>query len=115
MVRSDKPVVAGSHTLGFRMKRRPGKGRFPEGTGTLLIDGESVGEMHTDRIFALMVSWSGLDVGHDRGTTVTDYDRSGLHVGPFAFTGTLHKVVVDLENDQSLDSTRSAGVAIARD
>ena len=97
------------------MRRQPGSGRFPSGTGTLLIDGKPAGEMQTDRIFALMVSWSGLDVGHDRGTTVSDYDGTGRHMGPFSFTGHLEKVLVELDEDQSLDSEGAAWVAIARE
>lgn len=116
MVRSDRPVPTGGPcTLAFQMARSPGEGPFPHGTGTLLIDGEPTGILETDRIFWLMISWSGLDVGFDRGTTVSDYDRTGRHIGPFAFTGTLHKVTVDLENDQDVDSDASADLQVSRD
>ena len=115
IVTSSTPIPPGMHTLGFSMRRRPGAGRFPTGTGTLLIDGQPAGEMQTDRIFALMVSWSGLDVGLDRGTTVADYDRTGRHMGPFAFNGQLSKVVVDLDDDQALDADGAATIAVARE
>ncbi len=74
------------------MVRSPGDGPFPHGVGTLLIDGEPAGTMETDQIFWLLISFSGLDIGLDRGTTVADYDGSGRHLGPFAFTGKLVKV-----------------------
>ena len=115
LVESSRQIPPGRHALGFRMRRQPGSGRFPNGTGTLLINGKPAGEMQTDRIFALMVSWSGLDVGHDRGTTVSDYDGTGRHMGPFSFTGHLEKVLVELDEDQSLDSEGAAWVAIARE
>ena len=81
----------------------------------LVVDGEAVGEFATDRIFALMVSWSGLDIGLDRGTTVTDYEEEGRFVGPYAFTGNLVKVVVELDDDQKLNQDKAAAIALARE
>ena len=114
VVVSDTPVTAGPHTLGFQMLRSPGDGPFPDGTGTLLIDGEPVGSMETEHVFWLMVSWSGLDVGFDRGTTVADYDGTGRHVGPFPFTGDLVKVTVDLVDDQAVDHDAAGATEIGR-
>ena len=54
-------------------------------------------ETGPDNIFTLMVSWSGLDIGLDRGSPVSHY------ASPNAFTGTLRRVVVDLIDDQELD------------
>ena len=51
----------------------------------------------TDDRFFVTISWSGLDVGLDRSSPVGDYPA------PFAFTGTLRRVVVDLADDQHLD------------
>jgi len=116
LVRSDKPVPTnGPCTLGFRMQRSADGGHFPTGTGTLLINGESAGTMTTDRIFWLMISWSGLDVGFDRGTTVSDYDRTGRHVGPFTFTGTLIKVMVELDDDQDVDHEAAGQSELGRE
>ncbi len=115
ILESDRPVPTGPCRLGFRMRRTPTDGPLPHGVGTLLIDGEPAGRYETDRIFWLMISWSGLDVGFDRGTTVTDYDRSGRFIGPFAFTGTLVKVTVDLDDDQQLDHEADAAIQLARD
>jgi arylsulfatase len=116
LVTSDRPVpIGGAHTLGFRMIRSPGDGPFPHGAGTLLIDGEPVGTMETDQIFWMLISFSGLDIGLDRGTTVADYDGSGRHLGPFAFTGTLVKVVVDLTADQHVDHDAASEAQLARE
>ena len=71
--------------------------------------------METDRIFWLMISWSGLDIGFDRGTTVSDYDGSGRHLGPFEFTGTLVKVTVDLAPDQDVDHDAAGEAELGRE
>ena len=115
LVTSDRQVPSGAHQLGFRMQRSRGGGAAPSGIGTLAIDGEEVGRFETDRIFWLMISWSGLDVGFDRGTTVSDYDGTGRFMGPFRFTGKLIKVTVDLAADQVIDDDAALRAAIARD
>jgi arylsulfatase len=115
MAESTVPVPTGRHTLGFQMRRGSTENGLPPGVGTLLIDGAPVGELRTDNIFWLMISWSGLDVGFDRGTTVTDYDGTGRFVGPNAFTGTLIKVTVDLDDDQELDHGAAGQNELARD
>jgi len=115
IVESNRPVPAGEHVLGFRMRRSDSGGPTPSGTGTLLIDGEPVGTFDTERIFWLMISWSGLDIGLDRGTTVSDYDGSGRFLGPFTFTGTLTRVTIDLDDDQELDHGADAANELARD
>lgn len=115
VVTSADRVPVGATTLAFRMERSEGDGPFPHGIGTLLIDGVPAGDMHTDQIFWLMISWSGLDIGLDRGTTVADYDRTGRHCGPFEFTGSLRRVVVELDNDQDLDHEAAGATELARE
>jgi len=115
LVESTVDIPIGSCRLGFQMRRSDDGGPTPSGVGTLLIDGEPAGSFETDRIFWLMISWSGLDIGFDRGTTVSDYDRSGRFMGPFEFTGTLTKVTVDLDDDQQLDHHAVAENELARD
>jgi arylsulfatase len=114
VVASDRPIPPGATTLGFAMERR-GEGPFPHGTGTLLIDGEPAGGMETDQIFWLTISWSGLDIGLDRGTTVADYDGSGQHMGPYAYTGQLVRVTVDLMTDQDVDHDEAGAAGLARE
>jgi arylsulfatase len=97
------------------MVRSPGTGPFPHGVGTLLIDDEPAGSMETDQIFWLMISFSGLDIGLDRGTTVADYDLTGRFVGPYAFTGTMIKVTVDLDNDQDVDHEAAGETQVGRE
>ncbi len=98
-VRSDRAVPAGEHRLGFRMRHAKGKR-----IGTLLIDGEPCGGVESEVGFNAFISWSGLDIGLDRGSPVADYQA------PFVFTGTLRKVTVVMDDDQALDG-KSAGEA----
>jgi len=75
------------------------------GLGELLVDGRSAGSMAPTRNrFFVTISWSALDAVLDRGSPVGDYPA------PFAFTGSLRRVVVDLVDDQDLDH-RAAGEA----
>jgi len=118
VVTSDRPVSAspGTHTLGFRMVRESGGSPIPRGVGTLFIDGEAVGSLATDKVFWLMISWSGLDIGFDRGTTVSDYDGTGRHMGPFPFTGArLIKVTVEVDTDQTIDHQAAGHTELARE
>ncbi len=112
---SGEPVGPGSHELAFRMRRTEGSGPFPHGVGTLLLDGVEVGSFETDRIFWVMISWSGLDIGLDRGTTVTDYSEDGRFLGPFEFAGTLHKVTFDLDDDQDVDHAAAGEAELGRE
>ena len=104
LIASDRPVPEGPHRLGFDMRRIDGVGH-----GTLLIDDEPCGSFETTNIFFLLISWSGLDIGLDRGTPVSDYSS------PFTFTGTLRKVTVTLDNDQELDAESALDTAAATD
>ncbi|MEP1126382.1 MAG: arylsulfatase [Ilumatobacter sp.] len=115
VVVSSSPITTGVTELAFRMQRSEGDGPFPHGVGTLLVDGVEVGRMETDHIFWLMISWSGLDIGLDRGTTVADYDGTRRHVGPFAFTGALVDVTVELDDDQDVDHAAAGDSELARD
>ena len=80
-----------------------------KGIATLWVGNEQVAELATDKIFNLMISWSGLDVGFDRGTTVGNY------ASPFKFSGNLHKVTVDLDDDQELDHEGAGRAEMARE
>ena len=104
MLKSDRPVPAGRHIVGVRMKRNGN-----EGTLTMFIDDVVVGTMTTSNIFWILISWSGLDIGLDRGTPVSLYES------PFEFTGHLTKVVVDLDADQVLDFSGTSRATMARD
>jgi arylsulfatase len=75
----------------------------------MFIDDVVVGSMTTNNIFWILISWSGLDIGLDRGTPVSDYES------PFLFTGNLTKVEINLDNDQVLDFHGESRATMARD
>jgi arylsulfatase A-like enzyme len=104
VVRSDRPVPDGPCMLAFRLERTGSRG-----VGTLTIDGEGCGTFETDRIFVVTISWSGLDVGRDRASPVSDYEA------PFAFTGRIRRVVVELDDDQDLDHEATGRAEAARE
>ncbi len=91
IVRSKRPVPSGDHVLGLDM-RQEGKR-----VATLLIDGEASGSAPITYGFFTLVSWSGLDIGLDRGSPVSTYEA------PFTFTGELRKVTITMNPDRTLD------------
>jgi hypothetical protein len=110
-VESDRLVPPGEHRLGIRVRRlsrevSPTLATGPGSSGfTLLIDGVPAGEIVSRLGFFNFISWTGLDIGRDRGSPVSLYDA------PFTFTGKLIKVEVTMDDDQALDAE---GVARAR-
>ena len=100
---SDLVVTPGRRRLGVQV--RPG----PEGrVYTLTIDSEAAGSTSARFGFLMLISWSGLDIGRDRGSPVGDY------VAPFAFTGALRKVTVTMHADQDLDGEGVGRAEMAR-
>ena len=75
---------------------------------TLLIDGAPAGTLKTAAGFAMLISWSGLDIGRDRGSPV------GSYAAPFEFSGRLKKVTVTMDADQVLDGTGVGQAEMAR-
>ena len=80
------------------------------GDATLLLDGAPAGQLDTRMVgFNSMISFSGLDIGLDRGSPVSHYDA------PFRFEGgKLYKVVYTLDPLQQLDYDKIALVELAR-
>jgi len=103
IVTSAAKIPGGAHRLGVRVERlvretAPAKGaRTGVSAYTLLIDGEPAGALQTQLGFHNLISWSGLDIGRDRGSPVSHYDA------PFEFTGRLLRVTVAMHDDQKLD------------
>lgn len=104
ILRSETELTPGDHVLSFVMTR--GDSGL---TGELLIDGEAAGSAPVAYGFVTFISWSGLDIGLDRGSPVSHY------AAPFAFTGLLRKVTITLDPDQDADDEGSAQVAMARE
>lgn len=89
---SSEPLPPHVRTLGVDLKS-DADGR----TFTLLVDGQPAGSLKTSAGFMTLISWSGLDIGRDRGSPV------GPYAAPFQFTGTLRKVTVVMDGAQDLD------------
>ena len=115
LVRSAEPVPAGRRRLGVRVRRLTREAQPTERTGpgvsefTLLVDGVPSGRIESRLGFHNVVSWSGLDIGRDRGSPVSDY------ASPFAFTGKLVKVSVTMDDDQALDGDGVGRAQMAHD
>jgi hypothetical protein len=88
---SPDALAPGRHTVRYEFKpddARPGSG----GACTLLVDGKKVGEAKVPRTIPFVFSADeGVDVGKDAETPVTEDYKEGDN----AFTGRIHKVVVD--------------------
>jgi arylsulfatase len=103
VVSSGRTLTPADSRLGLTVRQRP-DGR----TFTLTIQGEPAGELTTRAGFATLISWSGLDIGLDRGSPVADYPA------PFVFTGELRKVTVTMQDDQSVEAEAVATAEMAR-
>jgi arylsulfatase len=114
IVVSTREIPAGAHRLGLHVERLRRKSPPALGarTGvseyTLLIDGEPAGSLQTQFGFHNLISWSGLDIGRDRGSPVSHYDA------PFEFTGRLSRVTVTMHEDQTLDGDGVGNAEMAR-
>jgi arylsulfatase len=104
IVRSDRAVSPGKHVLGLHMTQ----GTSPMRHAKLLIDGNACGALDCKFGFFTLISWSGLDIGCDRGSPVSHY------AAPFSFTGRLRKVVITMNPEQALDGEAVARSEMAR-
>jgi len=102
IVSSDALVPAGEHILSAHVTH--GAPVQVE----LRCDGEPLGGGAIRFGFVNFISWSGLDIGHDRSSPVSHYSA------PFAFTGDLAKVVVTIENEQG-EAEGAAQAVLARE
>ena len=104
VIRSDAEVAAGPHAYRFEFSKT---GRH-QGRGRLLIDGETVGEGDLPQTWPFVAAQAGLHCGRDDGSPVSEQ-----YAVPFAFTGTLHRVVVELADDQQRDPAVEQRAAMA--
>jgi arylsulfatase len=100
-VESETELPTGRRRAGVRFVRRDQSGEM-----TLLIDGAAAGSGQVPRILR-MVSSTGLDVGRDSLSPVTDD-----YEAPFEFTGTIHRVNFELLRREDVE--REAAEAEAR-
>jgi arylsulfatase len=93
IIQASEPVSSGASTVRFEFQYdggTPGAG----GTGKLFINDKPVAEGHIDKTVAYR--WAldeTFDVGQDTGTPVVE-----SYQVPFAFTGNLQRIVVNLRS-----------------
>ena len=91
---STKPIPTGEVTVKMLFEtdeNKPGSG----GTVTLWANDEQIGEGRLDKTIPISPSsYAGMDMGRDNGLVV---DRAYEDKAPYAFTGTLKRVVFDLK------------------
>jgi arylsulfatase A-like enzyme len=86
-VRAEAPLTPGDHTVTWTLTKTD----RTAGIGELFVDDVSVGRVEIPRIIRGWMPFNGMSVGADLGAPVgTTYES------PFRFTGTLHKVEVEL-------------------
>ncbi len=84
-------VPAGKSLVKFEFIYDGGNTGAP-GTGILYINNTKVGEAKVQRTVSGLFAHEGLNLGFDDLTTVAD-----TYKAPFAFTGTLNKIILDLK------------------
>ena len=103
---ADRPLTPGRHTLTFAFTKT-GQCR---GTGALSVDGSPVATGELPRTWPINPATAALQCGRDDGSPVSEAYRP-----PFAFGGVLHRVVVELADDQRRDVEAEARAALAED
>jgi arylsulfatase len=105
-IKSEERVAPGDHRLRFEFAKT-GELR---GRGTLLVDGLVAGSVDLERTWTINPARGGLYCGRDGGSPV-----SPAYACPFAFTGVLRTVVVELGDDQERDRAAEHRAALAED
>ncbi len=101
IVESDIEVPSGSSDLTLKVRRTGGR----VGTADLEIDGVPCGHAELP-LFMLMMSSVGPSVGYDHGSAV-----STRYPAPYAFTGTLHEVVIQASPEKFGDTAAAEHAA----
>ena len=106
---AEAPLTPGAHALTFAFDS---DGLFKGGRARLEIDGEVVATADIARFTPMRFSITdaGLTCGEDSGSAVTARYRP-----PFPFTGTLHRVLVDVAERDEIDPDAAVEVALAED
>ena len=112
-VTADTPVPSGTHALRFEFEPT-GEMDFLNGKGApgrlqLYIDGTLVGNAEAPTTVPLAINPGSLTCGANPGSPVVeDYE------GPFRFTGTIHRVIVDLSGELITDPEAELRLHMAR-
>ena len=112
---SDGEVPDGDHILSFEFEPtgepEPLKGKGTPGKIKLFVDGEQIGEGELPVTIPLLLGLSsGVSIGLDAGAPVVEDD----YHPPFAFTGTVQKVMYDVSGEHVVDHEAEFRIALAR-
>lgn len=112
-VRSNVEVTPGAHTLRYEFEPTGApemrQGRGAPGRGQLYIDDELVGVSDIPLTVPIMFGIEGLSCGYDFGEAV-----SHAYHAPFAFTGTIEAVTVDLAGELIVDDEAAVARLLAQ-
>lgn len=106
-ITSAEPVPPGRSTVRFEFAY-DGGGLGKGGVGTLSINGKKVGDGRIEKTIPARFGIDTFGVGADTGSPVSNTYKS-----PFAFTGTIGKVVVDLTPMKKSDADAAAILELA--
>jgi arylsulfatase len=111
---SEHEVPTGSHILSFEFQPtgepEPLKGKGAPGSITLFVDGEPVGSGELPVTMPITIGLAGgVSTGQDAGAPVTQEYKP-----PFAFTGTIARVVYDVSGERVVDHEAELRMALAR-
>jgi arylsulfatase len=112
-VSSPEPVTAGAHELRFEFEPT-GQPDLPNGRGApgrlqLYVDGVLVAETQAPVTVPFIINPGAMSCGLNPGSPVTPE-----YTSPFPFTGTLHRVVIDVSGDLIVDRESEMRAAMAR-
>ncbi len=94
IVEASEPLGAGRHRVAFDFRRTG----HASGIGVLKYDGRSVGSVEMPEMWPVSPHSGSVYCGYDDGKNVSD-----RYSCPFAFSGTIHEVVVEADDDQILN------------
>jgi arylsulfatase len=103
---SDIPLPAGRSTVRYVFK----KSGVRQGTGTLSVDGRVVGTAVLPKTWPTVGVTAGIRCGRGGPVPISDG-----YPAPFPFSGTIHRVVVELENDGVHDLVAAYQGALAEE
>jgi arylsulfatase A-like enzyme len=95
VVESAGPLPAGRRELVFEFRKSADRA----GTGTLYCDGIPLGSVAMHDMWPLAPNAGGLHCGYDDGSPVSE-----RYACPFAFAGSIHKVLVQVGDDHARDA-----------
>jgi arylsulfatase len=101
ILESEVPVPTGDSLVAVKVRRLSGR----TGAVTVEIDGVPCGSADLP-LFMLMMSSVGPSVGYDHGSAV-----SARYRAPYAFTGTLHEVVIQASPERFADASEAGHAA----